>query len=181
MPLRPLLISVIILTACLTATAQTKDANNSSGKPANANSPEKAPTKTARELEAERLLKERRANVQALLINLAADARNFNDAITRARTLARVASLLWAADHERARSLFRLAWEAAEVGDKDSPEKAKATPRATTSGPGLAYGVSVQLRREVMRLAAMRDRALGEEFLNDYKEQIQRANNGALI
>lgn len=181
MPLRALLIFAIILTAGLAAASQTKDANNSSAKPANTNNAEKTPTKNARELEAERLLKEKRANAQALLINLAADARHFNDAITRARTLARVASLLWDADHERARSLFRLAWEAAEIGDKEVFEKAKATPRATKSGPGLPYVVDVHLRREVMRLAAVRDRALGEEFLNDYKEQMRRANDGALI
>ena len=181
MPRRPLLIFIIALTSCVTAASQTKDTNNSSAKPANTNTTEKAPTKNARELEAERLLKEKRANAQALLINLAADARNFNDAITRARTLARVASLLWDADHDRARSLFRLAWEAAEIGDKEVFEKAKATPRATKSGPDLPYVVDVHLRREVMRLAAVRDRALGEEFLDDYKEQMRRANNGALI
>ena len=69
---------------------QTKDSNASSQKPAaGTDQSEKAPKKRTREIEAERLLQERRANAQSLLINLAADARTFDDMRTRGRTLAR--------------------------------------------------------------------------------------------
>src|SRR6266478_9080476 len=71
--------------------------------------------KTAKDAEAERVMKERRENAQSLLISLAADAVKFNDQILRARTQARIADTLWDADAERARTLFRNAWEAAEV------------------------------------------------------------------
>ena len=157
MPLRVLLVLVSILTICFTATAQTREANASSAKTGSTtNSPEKTPAKSARELEAERLLKERRANAQSLLINLAADARSFNDAITRGRTLARIASVLWNADRERARTMFRLAWDAAEVADKESFERSKSETRVEKSGPGLPYSVSPAVRDEVIRLAARR-------------------------
>ena len=147
----------------LTALAQTKDAMAPAPKSASTtNSTEKTPAKSARELEAERLLKERRANAQSLLINLAADARSFNDAITRGRTLARVANVIWDADRERARTMFRLAWEAAEIADKQAFEASRTQTRETQSGPGLGYSTWPEVRREVMRLAARRDRALAE-------------------
>ena len=61
-----LLLLTLLLTISTSALAQSKDPN----KPA-ANA---AREKSAEEIEAERLLKERRANAQSLLINLAADA-----------------------------------------------------------------------------------------------------------
>ena len=44
--------------------------------------------------EAERLLRERRANAQSLLISLAADAATYTDQRLRARTLARIGDAL---------------------------------------------------------------------------------------
>ena len=176
---RALLLVATVLTICTTATAQTKESNAPAPKPAaGANNAEKTPPKNARELEAERLLKEKRANAQSLLINLAADARSFNDPITRARTLARVANVIWDADRERARTMFRLAWDAADLADKQELEAAKAETRELKSGPGLGYLIPSQVRREVMRLATRRDRALGEEFLASMKEQMERDNGG---
>src|SRR5580765_8084419 len=75
--------------------------------------------KTAAELEAERVLRERRANAQSLLVNLASDARYFSDASLRARILTRTADMLWDSDHERSKSLFHSAWDAAEVADTE--------------------------------------------------------------
>src|SRR5437870_11612301 len=59
-----------------------------------------AESKAARDAEAARILKERRANAQSLLISLAADAVKFNDQTLRARTQARIADALWNADAE---------------------------------------------------------------------------------
>jgi len=180
MPLRALLILTTILTTCLIATSQSKDAP--AAKPAaTTNSTEKAPAKTARESEAERLLKERRANAQSLLINLAADARSFNDMVTRARTLARIASVLWSADRERGRTMFRLAWDAAEIADRESLERSKSESRQERSGPGLAYFTYPDVSAEVIRLAARLDAELAEEFIAKQKEQRRRENNGLLI
>ncbi len=177
MLLRSSLIVVTVLTACSMAAAQTKESGSASAKPAAANT-EKIPAKTARELEAERLLKERRENAQSLLINLAADARSFNDMVTRGRTLARVASVLWTADRERGRTMFRQAWEAAEIADKETLERAKSQALQTGA---TSYTLPQPIRQEVIRLAAKRDRALGEEFLTNLKESMRRDNNGVLI
>jgi hypothetical protein len=160
---------------------QTKDSKGSSQKPAaGTDQSEKAPKKSTREIEAERLLQERRANAQSLLINLAADARTFDDMRTRGRTLARVASLLWNADRERARTMFYLAWDAAEAADKAALESTKTQSSQLKSGAGPAYPTAPQACREVIRLAASRDRALGEEFLAKLKEQMRRENGGVV-
>ena len=82
---RPLLVLAIILTACLSAGAQTKDVDPLPAKPSSAKSAEKTPPKNAREIEAERLLKERRANAQSLLMSLA----DYEKAVQLARGLNR--------------------------------------------------------------------------------------------
>ena len=182
MTVRPLIILATIVTIFSCAAAQTKDTNAPTTKTAaTTNNSETTPAKSARELRAERLLKERRANAQLLLISLAADARSFNDMGTRARTLARIASVLWSADRERARSMFRLAWDAAEIGDKEVSERTRTEKRELKSGAGVAYPSDPETRREVMRLAARRDVTLAEEFLAKLKEQMQRDNNGVLV
>jgi len=126
--------------------------------------------------EVARIIRERRANAQSLLISLAADAGSFRDQKLRARTLARIADVLWDGDPERGRTLFRKAWDAAETADKESQQrlqeeiqqqKAKSGGNAAVSGPP-------DLRGEVLRLAARRDRALGEEFLGKLKTEKQQ-------
>jgi hypothetical protein len=69
-----------------------------------------ANNKAEKDPEAERILRERRANAQSMLMTLASDAGRFNDQTLRARTQARIADVLWAADPDRARALFRKAW-----------------------------------------------------------------------
>ena len=58
-----------------------------------------------------------------MLVTLAADATRFTDAVARARTLARVADQLWESDEERARALFRAAWDAAGIAEKEVDER----------------------------------------------------------
>src|SRR5262245_5070491 len=99
-------ISLLIFPVLVSTTfAQPNDAR----KPVSA---EVAKAKDEKDLEAERILRERRANAQSVLISLASDADRYNDSKLRARTLARIAFALWDADAERARSLFRKAWDA---------------------------------------------------------------------
>jgi hypothetical protein len=74
--------------------------------PRKSTSPEIAKAKTEDDAEAERLLREKRANAQSLLISLAADAGNYTDQRLRARTMARIADALWDADPDRARNLW---------------------------------------------------------------------------
>jgi hypothetical protein len=167
-----LLAFALILLVCTAVFPQPKDTNKSAAN---------AKARTAADLEAERLLKERRANAQSLLINLAVDARRFNDATLRGRTLARVAAELWEVDRERARTMFRTAWDAAEVADKEAVERSQEEirrPQAKTGKGFAAIQSSPEVRREVLRLAAKRDRALGEEFLGKLKEQYERDAGG---
>jgi hypothetical protein len=171
MRFRSLLILACLLIFSATANAQPNSVQKAVVKTADGN------VKPARDPETERILKERRANAQSLLINLAADARNFNDQTLRARTMARIAGVLWEADHERARTMFRAAWDAAEIADKEGRERVQEDirqQRNKTSGQGYAVASPPNIRREVLRLAAQRDRALGEELLGKYKEQTER-------
>lgn len=166
-----LLILACLLIFSATTVAQPKDAPKAVVKTTDGN------VKPAKDPEAERILKERRANAQSLLISLAADARNFSDQTLRARTQARIADALWEADRERARTMFSAAWDAAEIADKEGRERLQQDIRqqqSKTGGGGFAVATPPDIRREVLRLAAERDRALGEEFLGKFKEQKER-------
>jgi hypothetical protein len=149
---------------------------------ANKNAPGKeAPGKgnPAVDQEAERILRERRAHARSLLLSLASDARSFSDQTLRARTLARIADTLWSVDNEQGRLLFRKAWEAAEVADLESDQKLQEEIRQLQAKTGGGYAINTppKLRPEVLRLAARRDRALGEEFLDKLKVQKQDGGN----
>ncbi len=134
-----------------------------------------AADKAARDAEAARVLKERRAQAQSLLISLAADARNFSDQTLRARTQARIADALWDADPERARTMFRNAWDAAEIADAEGQRRMREEAQRQKDKTGNSALVGPpNLRGEVLRRAARRDRALGEEFLAKLKVEKQQ-------
>lgn len=117
-------------------------------------------------------LKERRDRARSLLIALSSDARTFSDQTLRARSLARIADALWRVDPEQGRLMFRKAWEAAEVADQESDRKLQDEIRqqqAQTGSKGYAISLPPNVRREVLRLAARHDKALGEEFLEKFK------------
>src|SRR5215831_5077574 len=169
---RLLILSVILITICSSAIAQSKQANTA------AVDPEAVPKeKTERELEAERVLNERRSNVRSLLINVAAEARNFPDARVRARTQARIADALWDVDPQRSRALFRAAWDAADVADVESYERVQKDIReqqARNKHGGYSISPPLDIRHEVLQLAAKRDPKLAEELLASYQEQKAR-------
>lgn len=178
---RPLLILLCLLLQSATATAIAQPGAQPAAQP---NEAKTVPTKkvasrgkVAADPDAERILKERRAQAQSLLISLAADAGSYSDQALRARTQARIADVLWDADQDRARTLFRKAWDAAEIVDQEGrritleeikQQQAK-TGNSAVTGPR-------NVRGEVLRLAARRDRALGEELLAKLKiEKAQEA------
>lgn len=107
------------------------------------------PKKSAVKAEAERLQNERKLQARSLLLSLAGNARSFRDQPLRVRCLAKIADVLWEVNVEQGRALFREAWEAAEIADRESQE--------------------INLRRQVLILAGKRDRLLGEEFLEKLK------------
>src|SRR2546422_1102832 len=131
--------------------------------------------------EAARIIRERRANAQSLLMSLASDASRYNDQKLRARTLARVADALWDTDPERGRTLFRRAWDAAETADKESQQRLQEEIQQQKAKTGGSVAVSgpPDLRGEVLRLAARRDRALGEEVLGKLKSEKQQESTEA--
>jgi hypothetical protein len=126
----------------------------------------------------------RRQQARSLLISLSTDARAFHDQTLRARSLARIADALWIVDAEQGRLLFRKSWEAAEVADRENDVKVQEQIRLQqekTGRKGYAISLPPSLRREVLRLAARKDRALGEEFLEKLKtEKAEAATNARL-
>lgn len=172
---RPVRLSLIIL-GSLAVTSSAAGQSNPPTQPKDKGvAPAASITKSTKDPEAERVIRERRAQAQALLISLAADVGNYNDPILRARTQARIADALWDADVERARTLFRKAWDAAESADKESQRRLQEEmdQQRAKNGGNIAVTVPPNLRGEVLRLAARRDRALGEEFLAKFKIEKQ--------
>jgi len=132
-------------------------------------------SKPAVDPEAERIIRERRAQAQSMLISLAADAGSYNDLTLRARTLARIADVLWVADTERARTLFRKAWDAAEMVDREGQQRMQDDIRQQQAkGGSVAVTGPLNIRGEVLRIVARRDRALGEELLAKLKVEKQQ-------
>jgi hypothetical protein len=114
---------------------------------------------------------QQKALALSLLVSLANDARSFPDQKLRARTLSRIADALWEADPEQGRALFRKAWDAAEVADQESARKLEEERQRQQAATGtFAIAAPPDLRSEVLRLAAKRDRALGEELLDKLKD-----------
>ena len=126
----------------------------------------------------------RRQQARSLLISLSSDARAFHDQTLRARSLARIADALWTVDAEQARLLFRKSWEAAEIADRENDQKLQEQIRqqqAKTGRSGYAVSLPPSLRREVLRLAARKDRTLGEEFLEKLKTERAEAATDAKL
>lgn len=171
----------LLVASCVAYGQSTKTAPTDSVKRPDANQSPSGRTKSAKDLEAERIRNERRANAQSLLFALASDATRFNDSTLRARTLARVADQLWEADRQRARALFRAAWDATMTAEKEARERSRQETRqspAKTSGGFSSAPSAPNVRREVLNLATRHDRALGEEFLAKLKEQSEQENAG---
>ncbi|MGI9067022.1 MAG: hypothetical protein ACR2HX_11540 [Pyrinomonadaceae bacterium] len=109
---------------------------------------------------------QQRALALSLLVSLSNEARAFRDQKLRARTLARIADGLWEVDPDQSRTLFQKAWDAADVADEEAGRLFREDmQRQQASGRGAAGSLPPDLRSEVLRLAAKRDRTLGEELL----------------
>src|SRR5689334_14450862 len=176
--MRPLVVAMCLAVSGIVAYAQI--AEKPAAKPAPP--PKTAAKSTEPSPEAELELKERRAKARSLLVALSSDARTFRDETLRARSLARIADALWQVDPEQGRLLFRKAWDAAEVADSESDKKLQEEIRQqkTRTGGGFAVNLPPNVRREVLRLAARHDRALGEEFLEKLRIQKLEAANSPI-
>lgn len=174
--MRKISLTLCLLVVVISAQAQ-QPADTKSAPPVKTAAP-KSPAITEEEL----AQRERRAKARALLVALSSDARTFHDERLRARSLARIADALWQVDAEQGRLLFRKAWDAAEVADLDSDKKLQEEIRQQqlrTGSKGYVVSTPPNIRREVLRLAAKHDRALGEEFLEKLRVQKLEAANSA--
>src|SRR5262249_1602692 len=114
----------------------------------------------------------------SLVTSLADEARSFKDQTRRARVQARAADVLWDTDPDRARELFRRAWEAAEIVDAEAARKrAEEMKRLEAEGGPVVIRGGPDLRSEVLRLAGKRDRKLGEEFLKALDEAAEKTRS----
>jgi uncharacterized protein YhbP (UPF0306 family) len=126
----------------------------------------------------------RRTTAIALLTSLADDARSFKDQTLRARVQARAADALWTTEPERARDLFRHAWDAADTGDAETARKAAEDMQKQYRQTGMVVRRNPRdMRLEVLRLVAKRDRKLADEFLkrmeDDAEKKAKDANTDA--
>ena len=125
--------------------------------------------------EAEAEAAQQRTVAISLVTSLADEAKSFKDQTRRARVQARAADVLWDTDPERARELFRRAWEAAEIVDAEAAKKrAEEMKRLERDGEPVVVRGGPDLRSEVLRLVAKRDRKLGEEFLKALDEAAEK-------
>jgi hypothetical protein len=123
----------------------------------------------------------RRATAVSLVNTLADDARMFRDPVLRARVQARAADALWESDRERARTLFRRAWDEAEAADAEADRRvAEERERQMRERGRFSIQTPPSVRTEVLRLASKRDRALGEEFLAKLEEARKREAENAV-
>src|SRR5829696_1248507 len=86
--------------------------------------------------EADPLAAQHRAQAVALLTSLAEEAAGFRDETLRARAQARAADALWETDGEKARTMFRRAWEAAVSADREAQRKVEEDLKAQLARGG---------------------------------------------
>jgi hypothetical protein len=163
--LRRQLLAVLVVTLCLTSTfGQAQSKKSKDTKSANAEMEDEAA--------------QRRTVAIQLVTTLADEARTFKDQTRRARVQARAADVLWETDPDRSRELFHRAWDAAVVVDEEAT-KARSEEQKKSSGEAVIVRGGPDLRTEVLRLAAKRDRKLGEEFLKILDEAAEKQREEA--
>lgn len=157
----PLRVLALTLVFCLSLSAQTKK-----------------PKPNTEEADAEAA--QQRTVAISLVITLADEARSFKDQTRRARVQARAADVLWDTDPDRARELFRRAWDAAEAADAEAARKrADEMKQLENERRPVVIRGGPDLRSEVLRLVAKRDRKLGEEFLKVLDEAAEKERTEA--
>ncbi len=121
---------------------------------------------------------QRRTIAISLLTSLADEARSYQNQTLRARVQARAADALWDSDVEKARALFRRAWDAADTADKETFRRYEEQRRLAARDANQYIQAPPELRSEILRLSAKRDRALSEEFLVQLTDDTNRETSG---
>lgn len=161
-----LLVVFLLLSLTFTPAIAQQDQQEKPAKPAKVK---------AEDMDAE--AEQRQEVAMALVVTLAEEARNFKDQTRRARVQARAADILWERDQERARELFKRAWESADTADTDAArQRAEDIKRMQAAGEPVVLRGGPELRNEVLRMVAKRDQALAEEFLKAFDEAKAKAS-----
>lgn len=167
--------------ATITLASPVQVANLNAQTPASENKAsqsEKGSKKTSKREEPNPLALQRRTIAISLLSSLADEARSYQNQTLRARVQARAADALWESDVEKARALFRRAWEAADTADKEAFRRHQGQRESAARGANEYIPSPPELRSEVLRLSAKRDRALSEEFLVKLTDDTNRETSG---
>lgn len=161
-----LLVVFLLLSLTLTPAIAQQDQQEKPAKPAKAK---------AEDVDAE--AEQRQEVAMALVVTLAEEARSFKDQTRRARVQARAADILWEADQDRARELFKRAWESADAADNEAArQRAEDVKRMQAAGEPVVLRGTPELRNEVLRIVAKRDQGLAEEFLKAFDEAKAKAS-----
>lgn len=170
----PRALALFIAALCFISLPTGAEAQTNAAKPApESKPPARKPAKPS--TAPDPLAEVRRSMAVSLVLTLADEARSFRDGVLAARVQMRAADALWEADNERARELFRRAWDAADAADREAQRRQEEDRRKQEAATG-TYAIfnAPNLRAEVLRLSARRDRALGEEFLAKLDEARKR-------
>jgi hypothetical protein len=121
--------------------------------------------KPAAKTQAQEIERARRSRALALLFETAEAARGLDDFLYRARLQALAADAIWPFDPQRARAVFRHAWEAATLSDKAEQEAIEQQDAGALTDT--VESINTQARDEVLSKTAARDAALAEIFLRE--------------
>jgi hypothetical protein len=170
--------SLLALALCSVLSPVQSLAQQPQAKPKSAKAASKKPAAAA--AEADPMAEILRTTAVSLVTTLADEARTFREPSLRSRVQARAADALWETDREKAVTLFRRAWDEAESADAEADRRVAEERRRQERERG-SFSISLppSLRTEVLRLAAKRDRALGEEFLTKLDEARKRESESA--
>jgi hypothetical protein len=130
-------------------------------------------TKPAAKTDAQAIERARRAKALTLLTETADEAAKLEDLLYRARLQALVADALWPFDQQRARLLFRRAWEAASASDKAEREAEAQEQGALVD----AVEQVTEARDEVLAKTARRDAAMADIFLRELVKDAKAENS----
>ncbi|HEX8285109.1 MAG TPA: hypothetical protein VF588_17235 [Pyrinomonadaceae bacterium] len=170
---------VSLLALALCSAVSPLQASARQAQPAKTAKTTKAPAKKTT-AEADPMAEIQRTTAVSLVTTLADDARAFREPALRSRVQARAADALWDTDREKAVTLFRRAWDEAESADAEADRRVADERRRQQRERGsFSFSLPPSLRTEVLRLAAKRDRALGEEFLTKLDEARKRETESA--
>ncbi|MGA9770591.1 MAG: hypothetical protein WBV94_16245 [Blastocatellia bacterium] len=115
--------------------------------------------------------------ITLLLIHLADQARLSDDLTFAVRAQSQAATLLWSADSDRARTIYRQAFRSLTLNGSsktnDSADNSRAEPRAN-----LSVSEKQQLRAELLNQIAARDPELAEELARSLAEGVENSKEG---